>query len=192
MVNPSDLVFLWPNYLNSQLLLPKIEDSCPLSQTLCSCLKSLGKKSGCLLDQYISHCFDSFPSIVARLNRMISARVRIIRDTTSAEPNPGITRPAIILLISNNTDSCLWITPITRPDVEPFSIAVPLQRCLSTNEGLPCVPTQRRWTVATVSDQREKRIGGHVKNHEVQLLAKSHSEAHFVKWCTPVGRQFSF
>ncbi|KAK2571241.1 hypothetical protein P5673_003814 [Acropora cervicornis] len=66
------------------------------------------------------------------------------------------------------------------------------QICLSANEGLPCLPTQRRWTVATVSDQREKRIGGHAKNHEVQLLAESHAEAHFVKWCTPVGRQFSF
>ena len=85
------------------------------------------------------------------------------------------------------------MTPITRPDVEAFSIAVPLQRCLSTNQGLPRVPTQRRGTVATVSDQREKRIGGHVKNHEIQLLAADpHAEAHFVKWCTPVGWQFSF
>ncbi|KAK2571243.1 hypothetical protein P5673_003816 [Acropora cervicornis] len=75
---------------------------------------------------------------------------------------------------------------LMKPDVEPFSIAVPLQRCLSTNEGLPRAPTQRRGTVATVSDQREKRIGGHAKNHEVQLLtADPHAEAHFVKWCTP-------
>ena len=41
---PQISCFLWPNYLNSQLLLPTIEDSCPLTQTLCSCIKSLGKK----------------------------------------------------------------------------------------------------------------------------------------------------
>ena len=107
---------------------------------------------------------------------------------TRAKPNPGITCPAAIFLISNNTDSCLCIFFFTRPDVEPFSIAVPLQRCLSTNEGLPRIPTQRRGTVVAVCDQGEKRISGHAKNHEVQLLTDPHAEAHFVKWCTPVGR----
>ena len=74
--------------------------------------------------------------------------------SSSTKPDSGVTASAVVFLITNDTDSCFRsIVVDTVLNVEPFPVAVGLQRRLRTNQCFPRVPTQGSGAVFAVSNQ---------------------------------------
>ena len=58
------------------------------------------------LYQDVPHGFDVLVSIIWRVRCLISTRVGIIRETSCAKTNSGVTGTTVILLVSRDADSC--------------------------------------------------------------------------------------
>ena len=61
---------------------------------------------------------------------------------SSVEPDPGVTRVAISVLVSKDTDSCFGACSHGTLCVEAFPVTGELQGSIRTNHGLPLVTTQ--------------------------------------------------
>ena len=103
----------------------KIWELCPLS-----------------LYQDVTHGFDVLVSIIWRVRCLISTRVRIIRYTSCAKTNSGVTGTTVILLVSHDADSCFGMTRAASHRIESFLTEVGLQGGLGTNQPLPRVTAQ--------------------------------------------------
>ena len=79
------------------------------------------------LYQDVTHGFDVLGSIIWQERCLISTRVRIIKYTSCAKTNSGVTGTTVILLVSRDADSCFGMTRIVSPCIESFLIAVGLQ-----------------------------------------------------------------
>ena len=79
------------------------------------------------LYQDVTHGFDVLVSIIWRIRCLISTRVGIIRSTSCAKTNSGVTGTTVILLVSGDYDSCFGMTRAVYPCIESFLIAVELQ-----------------------------------------------------------------
>ena len=74
-------------------------------------------------------------------------------ESSSTKPDSGVTATALVLLITNDTNSCFGLGSGATHGVEPFFITVGLQRGFRANQILPRIPTQRSGAVFSVSDQ---------------------------------------
>ena len=90
----------------------------------------------------VPHGFNVLVSIIWRMRCLISTRVGVILCTSCAKTNARVTRPAFILLISGDADSCFGITRVVSYHIKSFHIAVGLQGGLWANQELPRVTTQ--------------------------------------------------
>ena len=79
------------------------------------------------LYQDVTHGFDVFVSIICTPHCLISARVGIIRSTSCAKTDAGVTGTTVILLVSRDADSCFGMTRVASHCIESFLIAVELQ-----------------------------------------------------------------
>ena len=106
-------------------------------------------------------------------------------------PNPilELQEPQSFLLVISDADSCCRICTISTHSIEPFLVAVVLQRGLWTNQRLPLVTAQWGGAVLPVSDQWVQRVGLLVDDNEVYLLADLHTKTDLGEGCAPVGRQ---
>ena len=78
-------------------------------------------------------------SIIWRVRCLISTRVGIIKETSCAKTNSGVTGTTVILLVSRDADSCFGMTRAVSHRIESFLIAVELQGGLWTYQRLPRV-----------------------------------------------------
>ena len=83
------------------------------------------------LYQDVTHGFDA----------LISTRVGIIRFTSCAKTNSGVTGTTVILVVSHDADSCFGMKSASHC-IESFLTAVELQGGPWTNQRLPRVITQ--------------------------------------------------
>ena len=130
--------------------------------------------------QDVPHACDVLVSVIRLVCRYISARI----ISSCTKPDSRIASPAVIFLVSNDADSCFWVTTF---NIEPFLVAVLLQGGLRTDNLLPRVTTQRSDTVFFVSDQWIQRFGCLVDEDEPELLTNLHTEADLGEGCFPVG-----
>ena len=79
------------------------------------------------LYQDVTHGFDVLVSIIWPELCLISTRVGIIRSTSCAKTNSGVTGTTVILLVSRDADSCFGIKRVVSHRIESFHIAVELQ-----------------------------------------------------------------
>ena len=79
------------------------------------------------LYQDVTHGFDVLVSINWRVLCLISTRVGIIRSTSCAKTNSGVTGTTVILLVSGDADPCFGMMRAVSPCIESFLIAVELQ-----------------------------------------------------------------
>ena len=93
---------------------------------------------------------------------------------------------------TNDANSRFRIWVWLNYSVEPFLVTVRLQRYLWSNQGLPCVTTQRGGAVVAVSNQREKGVGVLGNDNKLNLMAYPHPQTDLGEGCIPVGRQFGF
>ena len=114
--------------------------------------------------------------------------------SSSAKSNSRVARGAIVLLVTNDTDSCFGITTvrITTNSIEPFLVTVFLQGGIRTNQQLPRVTTQRGVAVLPVSDQRVQGVRLPVDDNKPDLMTDLHTEADLGEGCVPVGGKFGF
>ena len=90
------------------------------------------------LHQDVPHSLDVLVSIIRLKCCFISAR----KISHSTKPDYRIASEAVILLVTNDADSCSEETAAVTYSIEPFPVAVLLQRGLRTNHLLPRVTTQ--------------------------------------------------
>ena len=99
--------------------------------------------------------------------------------------------PHAVLLVTNDTDSCLGITRFTTNSIEPFLVTVFLQGGLRTNQRLPLVTTQWGAPVLPISDQRVQGVRLLVDNNKLGLVVIDlHTGADLGEGCVPVGGKF--
>ena len=79
-----------------------------------------------LLNQDVSHGRDGPVSIVSTISRYVPTGLFIVRIPWSTKSNPGIIRVAIILVITSDTNSCLWKVILVGFSIEPFPVTVVL------------------------------------------------------------------
>ena len=72
-----------------------------------------------LLNKNISHRFDELVAIVWRECGYVPTRVGVIMSSSSTKPNSGVTGMAVVLFVTNDTNSCFRTTT---HDVEPFLV----------------------------------------------------------------------
>ena len=130
--------------------------------------------------------------IIWRPLSLVSTWVAITRLSTSAKSNSRVARGAIVLLVTNDTDSCFGLTTIITNSIEPFLVTVFLQGGLRTNQRLPLVTTQWGAPVLPISDQRVQGVRLLVDDNKLDLLADLHTEADLGEGCVPVGGKFGF
>ena len=106
-----------------------------------------------LLHQDISHSSDIFVAVIWVMRCLVTTRVGVIVISASTKSNSGITSTTIIFLVSNITDSCFRMRVIFTNRIEPFFVAVPLQRGSWANQLLPCVTTQWGGAVIPIGDE---------------------------------------
>ena len=58
----------------------------------------------------------------------------VARVSSSTKPDSGVTRIAIVLIVTKDTNSCFGISTVTTHSVEPFLVTVELQGALRTNQ----------------------------------------------------------
>ena len=121
---------------------------------------------------------------------LVSTWVVLVMLSTSAKSNSRVARGAIVLLVTNDTDSCFGITRFTTNSIEPFLVTVFLQGGLRTNQRLPLVTTQWGAPVLPISDQRVQGVRLLVDDNKLDLLADLHTEADLGEGCVPVGGKF--
>ena len=129
-------------------------------------------------------------TIVWRPSSLVSARVGIIRISSSSKPNSRVTGIAMVFLVTNDADPGFGMDSADHMTVEPFFVTLKLQGPLRTNQQLPRVATQRSSAKLSVSDQRVQRTGAPVDYNEIKLLTDLHAEADLGEGCVPVGGKF--
>ena len=109
--------------------------------------------------------------------------------STSAKSNSRVASGAIVLVVTNDTDSCFGLTTFITNSIEPFLVTVVLQGGTRTNQRLPRVTTQQGVAVFPISDQRVQGVGLLVDNNKLGLVVIDlHTEADLREGCVPVGR----
>ena len=121
---------------------------------------------------------------------LVSTWVVVVMQSTSAKSNSRVARGAMVLLVTNDTDSCFGLTTIITNSIEPFLVTVFLQGGIRINQWLPLVTTQWRVAVLPISDQRVQGIRLLVDDNKLDLLAYLHTEADLGEGCVPVGGKF--
>ena len=130
-------------------------------------------------------------TIVWRINSFVSTRVGFIRMSSSTKPNSRVTGPAIISVVTNDTDPGFGFLPFTTISIESFLVTVVLQGGIRTNQRLPCVTNQWGAAVLPISDQRVQGIRPLVDNNKLGLVVIDlHTEADLGEGCVPVGGKF--
>ena len=123
---------------------------------------------------------------------LVSTWAAIIRISSSTKSNSRVTQGAIVLVVTNDPDSCFGFTRIiVTNNIEPFFVTVVLQGGLRTNQQLPRVTTQWGGAVLPISDQRVRGVRLLVDDNKPDLLADLHTKADLGEGCVPVGGQFS-
>ena len=125
------------------------------------------------------------------MSSLVSTWVAIIRISSSTKSNSRVTRGAIVLVVTNDPDSCFGIVRTIRNSIESFLVTVVLQGRIRTNQWLPRVTTQWGAAVLPISDQRVQGVGLLVDDNKPDLLADLHAEADLGEGSVPVGGQFS-
>ena len=122
----------------------------------------------------------------------IATHIAVIGVSSCTKPYSRITVAAVVIIVTNDTDSCLYlgIQGTARQSVESFFVAVPLQGALRTNQCLPRVTTQWGTAVLPISNQRMQRVCLPVNDSKAYFLADVHTQTDFREGCVPVGRQF--
>ena len=132
-------------------------------------------------------------AIIWRPLSLVSTWAAIIRISSSTKSNSRVTQGAIVLVVTNDPDSCFGFTRIiVTKNIETFFVTVVLQGGLRTNQQLPRVTTQWGGAVLPISDQRVQGVGLLVDNNKLGLVVIDlHTEADLGEGCVPVGGQFS-
>ena len=91
------------------------------------------------LHQDVPHGFDVLVAIISTTAGCVSTRVGVIRKSSSTKPDSGVTGRAVIVLVSNDTNSCFGMATTVSHSVEPFLVTVGLQRYLGANQRPPRV-----------------------------------------------------
>ena len=125
------------------------------------------------------------------MSSLVSTWVAIIRISSSTKSNSRVTRGAIVLVVTNDPDSCFGMVRIITNSIESFLVTVVLQGRIRSNEWLPRVTTQWGAAVLPISDQRVQGVGLLVDDNKPDLLADLHAEADLGEGSVPVGGQFS-
>ena len=129
-------------------------------------------------------------TIVWRINSFVSTWVGFIRISSSTKPNSRVTGPAIVSVVTNDTDPGFGFLRFTTISIESFLVTVVLQGGLRTNQRLPRVTTQWDVAVLPISDQRVQGLRLLVDKNKLDLLADLHTEADLGEGCVPVGGKF--
>ena len=130
-------------------------------------------------------------AIIWRMFSLVTTWVAIIRISSSTKSNSRVARVAIVLVVTNDTDSGFGRCRHFTNSIESFLVTVELQGGLRTNQWLPSVTTQRCAAVLPISDQRVQGIRLPVDDNKPDLLAELHTEADLGEGSVPVGGQFS-
>ena len=142
-----------------------------------------------LLHQNVTHGFDVLFSVISSrfIFSLVSTRDGVKRVSSSTKTNFGIRSNAIILFISNDTDSGSGGITIFTHSVEPFFVTVSLQGCRRTEKRLPRVTTQWGGAVITISNQWVQGVGVLGDDNEYCLMCELHTETDLRERCVPVG-----
>ena len=122
---------------------------------------------------------------------LVSTWAAIIMISSSTKSNSRVTRGAIVLLVTNDTDSCFGKARIITNSIESILVTVVLQGGIRTNQWLPLVTTQWGAAVLPISDQRVQGVRLLVDDNKPDLVVDLHTEADLGEGCVPVGGQFS-
>ena len=79
-----------------------------------------------LLKQDVSHRFDVLVAIISPDYSVGATRVEVIRVSSGAKPDPGVAAVTIILIVTNDTNSCFGNVAIGTNCVESFLVTVDL------------------------------------------------------------------
>ena len=107
-----------------------------------------------LLHHNVSHSFD----VSEWMKCYVSTRSEVIRISSGAKPNSGVTIVAILFLVSYITNSCFGIMTCRTHSIEALSVTVLLQWALRTNQLLPLVTTQWSSAVCPISNQWVQKV----------------------------------
>ena len=141
-----------------------------------------------LLHQNVSHSFYVSVTIIWANCCYVSTRSGVIRISSGAKPNSGVTSVAMVYLVSNITNSCSRMIISVTSSIEALLVTVQLQRALRTNQLLPLVTTQWSSAVCPISDQRVQRVGLLVNDNKPELSTYLHTETDLGERCVPIGR----
>ena len=125
------------------------------------------------------------------MSSLVSTWVAIIRISSSTKSNSRVTRGAIVLVVTNDPDSCFGMVRTITNSIESILVTVVLQGRIRTNQWLPRVTTQWGAVVLPISDQRVQGVRLLVDDNKPDLLADLHAEADLGEGSVPVGGQFS-
>ena len=130
-----------------------------------------------LLHQAVAYGFKMlfFISVVRKRLCFVSTEVLIIKMPCSTKPNSGVTRIAIIFVVTKDTNSCC-ATRCRRFKI--LLVTICLQRCL-LNQLFPRITTQWLRAVCTPSATKEyiEGVGVFVDGDLINFMTDLHSEA---------------
>ena len=151
--------------------------------------RSVARSSCMLLNEDVAHGFDELVSIIWCMPRYVPTRVGIIRIPCCTKPDSGVTGVASVSVVHNETNSCLRMWRAAAYSIETFFVAVALQWGLGPNQRFPHVTAQWGGAVMPVRNQGVQRVGVHVDDSEIDLVADLHTETGLGEWRVPVGWQ---
>ena len=128
-------------------------------------------------------------AIIWRMFSLVSTAV-FFRISTSAKSNSRVARAAIVLVVTNDTDSGFGRCRLCPNSIESFLVTVELQGGLRTNQWLPLVTTQWGAAVLPISDQWIQGTGALSDFNKIDLVVDLHTEADLGEGCVPVGGKF--
>ena len=76
------------------------------------------------------------------MQSLVPTRVGVIVVSSSTKPDSGVTGTTIILIVTEDANSCFGSVTVAADSVEPLVVTVGLQRSLGTNQRLSLVATQ--------------------------------------------------
>ena len=130
-------------------------------------------------------------AIIWQMFSLVSTWAAIIRISSSTKSNSRVTRGAIVLVVTNDPDSCFGMVRTITNSIESILVTVVLQGRIRTNQWLPRVTTQWGAAVLPISDQRVQGVHLLIDDNKPDLLTDLHTEADLGEGCVPVGGQFS-
>ena len=141
-----------------------------------------------LLHQNVAHGFDMLVAIISPKLSFIATSVRAIMPSSGTKTDSGIRSTAVILFITNDTDSSFGAMFMQwTHKVEPFFVTIWLQGCRRTEQRLPRVATQWGVAVITISNQWVQGVGVLGDDNESCLMSNFHTETDLGERCVPVG-----